>query len=189
MAHLSDSKTKNQGFLARIRSSLAHFRKDERGVSAIEFALIVPIIAVPFLLASWELFTAMSVKRKSDHAAMSIADLVTQANSINAADFAKLEVAVDRIMFPHQGMTTRLRIMGVRIDHRGKPQVAWNYSSGAHLSTSELPASMRIPQAFYVMSALELDYRPTFGSSVVGHMTFRDTSIMTPRLTDRMSGK
>ena len=165
-----------------IRSMLRAFRKDERGVSAVEFAFVLPIMFA-LLLASWETTRAMMVKKKADSAAMTLSDLVTQGTSIDQGSFNGIQKAVESIMYPYENMNTRLRVIGISVDNKKKITVKWDFSTGADLDANSLPADLLIANSFYVMSAAEVDYAPVFGSEVIGAMTFRDTSIMVPRIS------
>lgn len=166
----------------KIRSMLNTFRKDERGVSVIEFSLLLPIM-IALLLAGWEITRAMIIKKKADNAAMTASDLVTQSSSMSSTTFTGIKEAVESIMYPYNDLTVRLKIIGVTIKSNKKPKVDWTYSTGATLDVSSLPDGLKIANTFYVMSAAEVDYTPTFGTNIIGSMEFRDTSIMAPRVS------
>lgn len=169
-------------FASKIHNMLRSFCRNEKGTTAVEFALILPIL-ITLCLGTWEVGTAYMVKRKADRAAVTIADLITQGSSISAGGFAGIQRAVESIMHPYDQMATRLRVMGVSINARGQMTVSWDYSTGADLNTDILPNELRVPNSFYVLSAAEIDYDPLFGREIFGAVTFRDTSIMVPRVT------
>ncbi len=67
--------------------SLRRFARDRSGVSAIEFAIIAPLL-IAFYLGMAETTQAMMVKRKASHVASAIGDLVAQDQSVTNAEIA-----------------------------------------------------------------------------------------------------
>ena len=65
------------------------FRADRRGVSAVEFALIAPVLIV-FYFGIAELTQAMMASRRASHVASSIGDLVAQEQSVTNAEMTKV---------------------------------------------------------------------------------------------------
>ena len=68
---------------------LKHFRKNQDGVSAVEFALIAPILIL-FYLGAAEVSMALLASRRTDHIASSIGDLAAQSDTISHADISDL---------------------------------------------------------------------------------------------------
>jgi Flp pilus assembly protein TadG len=66
------------GLARRIRAAVDKCRRERRGVGAIEFAMIVPIMSVMFIGAV-ELSQAITVDRRVTQVASSTADLVARA--------------------------------------------------------------------------------------------------------------
>ena len=71
------------------------FAKDARGVSAVEFALILPLMLTLYLGGN-ELTHALTIARKVTHATSSLGDLVTQTKAVSAADMTKYTTSWDR---------------------------------------------------------------------------------------------
>ncbi|HEX2337529.1 MAG TPA: TadE/TadG family type IV pilus assembly protein [Hyphomicrobiaceae bacterium] len=71
-------RTSLQHLTRRIATAIAHYRRDSRGVAAIEFAMIVPIMSAMFIGAV-ELSQAITVDRRVTQVASSTADLVARA--------------------------------------------------------------------------------------------------------------
>ena len=67
--------------------SLRRFARDCRGVSAIEFAIIAPLL-ITFYLGMAETTQAMMAKRKASHVASAIGDLIAQDQSVTDAEIA-----------------------------------------------------------------------------------------------------
>ena len=61
------------------------FHRDERGVSAVEFALLAPFM-IALYLGSVQLTLGLTADRKVSQVANSVADLVTQDDFVTDAD-------------------------------------------------------------------------------------------------------
>nr|WP_319390571.1 TadE/TadG family type IV pilus assembly protein [uncultured Cohaesibacter sp.] len=178
--------------LSTLRSHLNRFRRDERGVVSIEFTLVLPLMAV-LLLGSWELNNALLTKRKSSHLASTIANLAAQDDNITASDWVTFGDIADRMLFPYDGFTHRIGLIGVRIDGAGRVNLECSFGTAA-IDPSSLPDGLKIANTFYLMTASEVDYEAfTKNSSLYGtsggimDMTFRDTAIFAPRNADAVS--
>lgn len=188
---------KNSEFISKCKANFGRFKRDEDGVAAIEFAIIMPVM-IAIALGSWELSSAMRVKRKADHASSTLADLVTQGNTISQAEFQPLEGAIKAIIEPYTDMDYRLCVAGVKIEG-SKQVVKWEFpknsncasgggsSSVAKVRPNSIPVAMRVDKMFYVMSAAEIDYEPVFGGGIANDLTFRDEAILVPRLVKEIS--
>ena len=71
-------RTSLQHLTRRIATAIALYRRDSRGVAAIEFAMIVPIMSAMFIGAV-EVSQAITVDRRVTQVASSTADLVARA--------------------------------------------------------------------------------------------------------------
>ena len=71
-------RTLQSRLAARARAALRRYRGDTRGVAAIEFAMIVPIMSI-MLIGAVELSQAITVDRRVTQVASSTADLVARA--------------------------------------------------------------------------------------------------------------
>ena len=92
---------------------LTRFRRDQRGVAAVEFALIAPVlIAMYFGLA--EYCQAMMADRKATHVASSIGDLVAQSDQVTAADLADIFAIGKPLIAPFPTTDLKIRVASVK---------------------------------------------------------------------------
>ncbi|PLW75836.1 TadE/TadG family type IV pilus assembly protein [Cohaesibacter celericrescens] len=173
--------------LAKIRSSLAAFKKDEKGVAFVEFTVVMGVIAI-LLPGVWEVTDALMVKRKVNQAATVLADLTAQAATIDQTAYDSMAFMTNEIMHPYENFETRLGVIGVRVDANRRVSTIWTYGD-IDLDDSSLPSALVLANRFYVMSAAEVDYQPIFGESVIGTITMRNTAIMSPRLSSSVEEK
>jgi Flp pilus assembly protein TadG len=108
---------------------LRRFRDDRKGVAAVEFALIAPImLAMYFGLA--ELTLAMMAERRASHAASVVADLVAQSTQVNAAQVTDIFTVGGVILKPLPAAPLKMRITSVKADAAGSPMVIWSQGNG-----------------------------------------------------------
>ncbi|MBU6463052.1 MAG: pilus assembly protein [Bradyrhizobium sp.] len=74
--------------------------KDRRGVAAVEFAFIAPIMLVAFF-GTVEFTAAISIKRNVTNMARTMSDLTSQAAVVTDSDFANFFAASTGIMMPY----------------------------------------------------------------------------------------
>mgnify|MGYP003646956097 FL=1 len=97
-----------------IRTFLKRLSGDQGGVSAVEFALIAPVMVL-FYLGMMEISLALSVDRKVTSAASALADLVAQDDVITDSEMASILDAGAAIIAPYDPTRFSVRISS---DHR-----------------------------------------------------------------------
>jgi len=121
---------------------LVRFWRDRRGVSAVEFAFIAPVMVLLFFGVA-ELSSAMMSERRASDVASTIGDLVARCSGVNDADIADIFSAGNTIIDPFPKADLKMRLTSVKGDASGNPQVDWtknvNWSAG---SAAGLPAGM-----------------------------------------------
>jgi Flp pilus assembly protein TadG len=108
-------------------SILPQLAKDRRGVTALEFALVAPIM-IALLFGMTEIVSGLAAKRRVAHTASTIADVVSQVQRINKAEVEDTLTASTIIMSPlPTGTDLKLRVSSVVVDDKGQnPTVAWS---------------------------------------------------------------
>lgn len=132
------------------------------GVGAVEFALIVPILLIIYLM-SFEITVAISITRKTTHASSDIADLVTQKTSVDKAFLSTMPNVAKATIAPYASTGVALKISGISIDSTSTARIAWSWQStgGAPYavgSTATIPSDLAIANSFVVRSELSLPY-------------------------------
>ena len=108
---------------------LRRLKTDERGVAAIEFALIAPV-AILLYCGFAELTMAMMAERRAAHAASVVADLVAQTSQITGSQVTDVFAVAGAIMDPLPTATLRFRVTSVTADVNGAPKVIWSQGNG-----------------------------------------------------------
>lgn len=99
-----------------IPKKVSNFIKNSKGVAAVEFALIAPLLLVLFI-GTVEISLAVSVDRKLSRTSSAIADLITQtAGTPDQATVDTFFGITDRIMFPYVDRTPCVVITSLSIN-------------------------------------------------------------------------
>lgn len=153
---------KRYGILQRLRALAG----DRRGVGAVEFALIAPLLLGLYITA-FEITMGLSVGKRVTRSANTISDLVTQQTSVSP-NFLLTMTNVAKSMFaPYSAKDITLKITGVTIDAAGKPTVLWSWgywNSAAQDAPYKIgdpfnvPSEMRVASSFLVHSEVSVSH-------------------------------
>lgn len=147
---------------ARLAAALSRFGTARDGVGAVEFALIVPILLIIYLM-SFEITVAISITRKTTHASSDIADLITQRSSVDKAYLSTMPNVARATLAPYSSNGLTLKVSGINIDSASIARIAWSWQStgGAPYtagSQTTIPSDLAIANSFVVRSELSLPY-------------------------------
>jgi Flp pilus assembly protein TadG len=156
---------------------------DRRGVAAIEFAMIVPIMLVLFF-GTVEFSSGVAVDRKVTLTARTMSDLTSQSLASPAtmvdADLVNIFTASISILYPYSPTPTKAQLSEIYVDSQSIARIQWSKagvvtsaSSPATLATSSrvagdvvtssVPAALLIPQTYLIFSEVSYLYTPTVG--------------------------
>ncbi len=107
----------------------ARFGFDRRGVSALEFALIAPVLILIYFGVG-ELCEAMMAQRRTAHATSAIGDLTAQASTLASSDVSDIFAAATDIITPFPTGPLKLRLTSVTGDASATPKVDWSCTQG-----------------------------------------------------------
>jgi Flp pilus assembly protein TadG len=107
------------------------FARDRRGVAAIEFALIAPVLVLLYCGVA-ELGQAFLADSRTGHAASTVGDLVAQTDTLTATNVDDIFAVGGTIMAPFPTASLQMRVTSVTADATGKPLVDWSRSYGGY---------------------------------------------------------
>ncbi|AKI02768.1 Flp pilus assembly protein TadG [Hoeflea sp. IMCC20628] len=150
------------GILIGLRETARKLRGDRAGVGAVEFALIAPVLIVLYM-GSLEVSVAMSVNKKLARAASTVADLVTQDDSIDKAFLQSMLNVAQSVMTPFRADGVAVKITGISINGAGVATTKWSWQEDNTRpyvvgSTQTLPNDLAIPNTFLVRTEVEFDH-------------------------------
>jgi len=173
------------------RRRLAGFWRDSRGVSAVEFAFIAPVMIL-FYFGMCELTQAMIAQRRLSHIAASIGDVVARDTQLTDARRTDIFKVGGVLMAPFPTSTLRMCIVSIASDAAGKDKVVWSETSNsptdcpAANATLDIPTSVLPANGSVIMSKASYDYVPSFKLISSAGVTFRRTFYLRPRLSDQV---
>ena len=166
---------------------LTRFWRDRRGVSAIEFALIAPVmIAIYFGVG--ELSGGMMSERRASDVASTIGDLTAQCSRVNQADIDDIFGAATTLMKPFATTNLKMRLSSVSVKADGTLKLDWtknkNYSDAASAAALGLPAGMITQTGESVIVAEAVyTYTSPVGYVVKSGLTYNEKFFLAPRKT------
>jgi Flp pilus assembly protein TadG len=102
--------------------------RDRRGVAAIEFAMIVPILILMYI-GTVEIGNLLTVVRRSDTVASTAADLTAQVKQVSNTDLADIFAASTSILTPYPTTPLTVVLSSVVADSSNNGKVAWSCAS------------------------------------------------------------
>lgn len=190
-----------------LRSALHMFR-DRRGVAAIEFAIILPIMLVMFF-GVVEFSSGVAVDRKVTLVARTLSDLTSQAQSsapqaqyakVTDSDLQNVFSASISILQPYSAVPiTNATVSEIYIDVNGKATIQWSESATISsdsatqatltastrqpndVVTSLVPPTLLTPHTYLIWSEVKYLYTPTVGYVMKAAVTLSDVAFTRPR--------
>jgi Flp pilus assembly protein TadG len=196
--------------LARaVGASVKRFAQSRRGVAAIEFAFIAPVLLMLYFM-TMEVSQAIETNKKVGRAASMIADLITQQPTTTKSELDAIMQIGEATLQPYNRSELSIYITGVQIsnDPSAKATVAWtrqmiNDQTGANPNMAvgaetPIPDDLRIAGTFLVRVQTKLNYRPVIvwsadAKQTLGLMAAFDNINMSeqyylrPRMSDTVS--
>jgi Flp pilus assembly protein TadG len=171
-------------FIDRLRRPLARFRADRSGMSAVEFAMLLPLMMTLYL-GSAEISQGISIDRKVTLTARALADLASQPTSITNADMTNILNAAASIVAPYPVSKLTATVSEIKIDSNGKATVTWSDTlNGTARSVGQvvtLPSALAVPNTALILGEVQYSYTPAIGYVVTGTLTLKDQMYMRPR--------
>jgi Flp pilus assembly protein TadG len=174
----------------RATSIVRRFFVATRGVAAIEFAMIAPVLAVMFL-ASFDGSRAVAAYMKVRAATYALASVTNQYSIIQASDMTTIVGAAAAVMAPYATTTSNpvITISQITVDNKGNATISWSYSQGgtarAQKSPITLPAkALDTKNSYLILAEVSYTFTPLFGLFSSVPLTFSDNLYVTPRISN-----
>ncbi|MGX5842282.1 TadE/TadG family type IV pilus assembly protein [Mesorhizobium sp. ArgA1] len=158
----------HQGF-SGIWARAMRFCSDRRGVAAIEFAFIVPVLLVMYFV-TMEASQAIETSKKVSRIGSMVADLVAQQTSVVAANIDAIMKIGTSTLQPYNRSTPTIVVTAIQVTTETPPKVkvVWSrkvvagaYSVDAAKDTiTTVPASLKTAGTFLIRVQSSLGYKP-----------------------------
>ena len=169
---------------------MIRFAQDERGVSAVEFAMLLPLMTTLYL-GGVEVSQGVSIDRKVTLTARTVTDLVSQVASINNAGMNSVLTASTAVLSPFPTTNAKVTVSVVKIDANSNVTVEWsdtlNGTARAKGSAATIPAALKVPNTSLVWGEVSYSYKPVVGYVLTGTLDLKDAIFMRPRLSDTVT--
>jgi Flp pilus assembly protein TadG len=164
---------------------LRDFSRDRRGVSALEFSLILPLM-IAFYLGCVEIGNGLSAQFKTTLAARTVADLASQYNTIDNTTMTGILGASSAVLAPFSSADAVVIVSEVTTDDKGNATIAWSdaLNGTAHPAGSPvtLPANVGGKKVSLLWGEVTFPYKPQLGYVLTGTINIYQDIYFYPRL-------
>lgn len=190
-----------------LRIAMGTFGRDRRGVAAVEFAFLAPILLVMYFV-TMEASQAIEVNKKVSRLGSMVADLVAQAGgTVTKSDIQGIMDIGQTTLLPYARSKPTITVTGLQIstDATPKARVAWsrkleNGTFGSGITTGTeiaIPPALAIAGTFLVKVDSNLGYKPlivwaTGGQQALGltdalnNIAMGESYLLRPRTVARL---
>lgn len=163
--------------------------RDEGGISAVEFAVVAPVL-IFFYLGMNEFCQGFMAQKRMSHVTSMVADLVAQEKSVTPANIADIFDIGGLIMKPFPDSTLHLRVTSVT-QTAGVAKVDWSWGEGmAPLQkggTIAVPAGLISNGQSLIISESTYDYDSPSDYLMPGLTRFSRSYYLRPRHVDTVA--
>ncbi|MDZ4390019.1 MAG: TadE/TadG family type IV pilus assembly protein [Gemmatimonadales bacterium] len=160
---------------------------DERGVSAVEFAMLAPVL-IAFYFGMAEFCQGFMAQKRMGHVSAMVADLVAQEETVSQANLDDIFAIGGLIMKPFATTGLQQRVSSVT-RASGVARVDWSRGSGMSArvvnSTITLPADLIADGESVIVSEATYDYDSPVDYFMAGITRFSHTYYLRPRTVDK----
>lgn len=162
---------------------LRRFARDRRGVSAVEFALLAPVM-IAIYLGCVEISEGVSIDRKVSLTTAALANLTAQVSSISSTGMENILDASSAIIAPFSASKLKITVTCINIDNNKNAKVMWSKTrSGTTKSgTITIPSALAVANTQLILAEASYAYTPTVGYTITGTLDLSDKMYMSPRI-------
>jgi Flp pilus assembly protein TadG len=175
-------------FLPKLLAQFGALARDRRGVSAVEFALLAPLM-ISLYLGGAEISQAVSIDRKVSLVARAVADLTAQGTTISDTEMANILKAGGAVAAPYSSTILQVVVSSVKIDANSIAKVAWSDATTNAIARKKndsvtLPTALVVANTSVIWAEVTYGYKPAIGYMITGTLPLTDQIYMRPRLQD-----
>lgn len=168
-----------------LRRLLSRFRRAERGVAAIEFALILPTMLLLYIGMTQVTF-ALNVDRKVTVLSRTVADLVGRAASLSTSEMEDVVDAALTVLAPFDAANVEIVLSSAMVLENAagelQAQVCWSYAN-AHGTVRSAGQTVSVPPGYdtagtsFILAEVSKPFRPVITiESIFTTITLSDVS-------------
>jgi Flp pilus assembly protein TadG len=162
----------------------SRFVASTRGVAAIEFAAIMPVLLL-LLLGTFDAGRIIAIYTKVRAATSTVDNVSNQYKTIHDSDMQQILGATSVVMSPYPSAPIVVVVSQISINAAGRATVSWSDAlNGAARpvgSSVNPPAALATPNSTLIFGEVSYTYTPLFGYFLTGPITLSDNLYVTPR--------
>jgi Flp pilus assembly protein TadG len=176
--------------MKKLLSRFRRFGAEKRGVAALEFAIIAPLLMVPLLLGSVDLIDVMGANKRAQNAAASMADIIARDTEVSDAEINGLWDALEILMYPNDQADMEMRITSVSIVNGTTAQVVWSEGHGGMSArqtgsnVTGLDSRMMVPGTSIIMAETVYKHNAPLGFLFQNQISMTHNAYRRSRLVD-----
>ncbi len=175
----------------KYRSILRRFARDPKGVSAVEFAIVLPFM-VALYIGSIELGDGLAIKFKTTIAVRTVTDLASQYTSINTSTMSSILNAGAVVLVPYSTASMPITLTEITTNSSGVGKVIWSCSLNGTPrtwnSTYTMPSNLQTASITVLLGEATYPYTPGMGYAITGTVNIYQSIFFYPRLTSTITG-
>jgi Flp pilus assembly protein TadG len=160
-----------------------HLASDNRGLAAVEFALIAPVMILMFYGAV-ELSTAVDCNSRVARVSSTVADLVAQATAVSSADTTNIFNAANAILYPYASANAQIKVSSLVANSAGTVSVAWSDAQNTSPRTSppgNIPTGIIPAGSSIIYAEVSYTFTPAISYFLGGSVTMTNVFYSKPR--------
>ena len=174
-----------RGVVQKIRQALGAFAADQSGLSAVEFALLLPFMAILYL-GSVEVGQGVAIDRMVALTASTVTNVVSQYTVVSASqDMPDILNASAQILTPYSAANVSVTVSCITIDNAGKATVTWSQALHTKArtvgATVTVPAALATPNTTLILGEANYTYTPLIDFLHLGTLNLYSSEYMFPR--------
>jgi Flp pilus assembly protein TadG len=172
-----------------LRQRSLRFAADQRGVSAVEFALLLPLMLTMYF-GTLEVTDAISADRQVTLVASTVANIASQYTQVSSSDVSNILGAAAQVLVPFPVANATVTLTSVQVDLNGNATVDWsatlNGTTRSGNVTSSIPSALvqSSKGGFVLWGEATYHYKPMIGYVVTGTLTMGSQIFARPRMSN-----
>lgn len=176
--------------IVELRSRLGCFARHSGGISAVEFALVLPFMLLMYI-GSVELGNGLALQFKVTETARTVSDLASQYVAIQASDMSNILGASSTIVAPFPPANMVVTVSEVTTNGSGQGTVAWSCSlngTGRTVGSAvTLPADLQTANISLILGEVSYPYTPQLGYVITGTVNIYENTYFYPRMVNSVT--
>jgi len=165
-----------------ILGRISQFAREQRGVSAVEFALLAPVM-VGLYFGCVEISEGVSADRKVSLVSAALANLSAQSMTLSSAEMTNILDASSAIIVPFSASLLKMTVTCLQIDANKNVTVKWSETRNGTKNSGSMtiPPALAVAKTNLILAEASYAYTPVVGYTITGTITLSDKMYMSPR--------